>query len=155
VQKYLGDAGRKCSTLSHPLLGSDGYAPDYSQSLAARFALTEPTARHLAGKYGVCAPEVMKLAEAEPDLARPLLEGLAPIRAEVVFGVRDELAASIEDVLARRVGLQLYGWRDAIRAAPAVAELLARELDWSDSAKQHAMSDYVTKIQILIEKAGI
>ena len=155
VQKYLGAAGRRCSTLSHPLLGSDGYAPDYWQSLAARFALSEPTARHLAEKYGVCARDVMKLAEVEPDLARPLLEGLAPIRAEVVFGSRDELAASIEDVLARRIGLQLYGWRDSIRAAPAVAELLARELGWLEDAKQQAIADYLAKIEGLIEKAGI
>jgi glycerol-3-phosphate dehydrogenase len=155
VQKYLGAAGRRCSTLSHPLLGSDGYAPDYWQSLAARFALSEPTARHLAEKYGVCARDVMKLAEVEPDLARPLLEGLAPIRAEVVFGARDELAASIEDVLARRIGLQLYGWRDSIRAAPAVAELLARELGWLEDAKQQAIAEYLAKIEGLIEKAGI
>jgi len=155
VQKYLGAAGRRCSTLSHPLLGSDGYAPDYWQSLAARFALSEPTARHLAEKYGVCARDVMKLAEVEPDLARPLLEGLAPIRAEVVFGARDELAASIEDVLARRIGLQLYGWRDSIRAAPAVAQLLARELGWLEDAKQQAIAEYLAKIEGLIEKAGI
>jgi glycerol-3-phosphate dehydrogenase len=155
VQKYLGDAGRKCSTLSHSLLGSDGYAPDYWQSLATRFTLTELTASHLAGKYGVCAPEVMKLTETQPELARPIVEGLAPIRAEVVFAARDELAVSIEDVLARRIGLQLYGWRDAIRAAPAVAELLARELDWSENAKLQAIPEYVAKIQGLIVKAGI
>jgi glycerol-3-phosphate dehydrogenase len=84
-----------------------------------------------------------------------LLEGLPPICAEVVFGARDELAVSIEDVLARRIGLQLYGWRDAIRAAPAVAELLARELGWPETAKQQAITGYLAKIQGLIEKAGI
>jgi glycerol-3-phosphate dehydrogenase len=155
VQKYLGDAGRKCSTLSHPLLGSAGYSPEYWKSLATRFALTESTARHLAGKYGVCALDLVKLAEGKPELARPLLEGLPPIRAEVVFAARDELAVSIEDVLARRIGLQLYGWRDAIRAAPAVAELLARELGWPENTKQQAIAEYVAKIQGLIEKAGI
>jgi glycerol-3-phosphate dehydrogenase len=72
-----------------------------------------------------------------------------------VFGSRDELAASIEDVLARRIGLQLYGWRDSIRAAPAVAELLARELGWLEDAKQQAIADYLAKIEGLIEKAGI
>ena len=39
------------------------------------------------------------------------LTELAPIRAEVIFGAREELAATIEDVLARRIGLQMYGWR--------------------------------------------
>jgi glycerol-3-phosphate dehydrogenase len=155
TQKYLKDTGRKCSTLSHPLLGSAGYAPDYWKSLAARFTLTEKTARHLAQKYGMCAPEVLKLADADPDLARPLLEGLPALRAQVVFGARDELAVSIEDIMARRVGLQLYGWRDAIRAAPAVAELLARELGWPEGARRLALTEYVAKIQGLIERAGI
>src|SRR5271170_2667457 len=76
TQKYLGDAGRKCSTLTHPLLGSAGYTPDYWQSLAKRFGLTELTARHLAQKYGICAPDVLKLTEVDSDLARPLLDGL-------------------------------------------------------------------------------
>jgi glycerol-3-phosphate dehydrogenase len=155
TQKYLKEAGRKCSTLSHPLLGSAGYAPDLWRSLAARFTLTEKTARHLAQKYGMCAPEVMKLADADPDLARPLLEGFPALRAQVVFGAREELAVSIEDILARRVGLQLYGWRDAIRAAPAVAELLARELAWPESTRHLAITEYVAKIQGLIERAGI
>ena len=86
TQKYLGEAGRKCSTLTHPLLGSAGYTPDYWQTLAKRFGLTELTARHLAQKYGSCAPDVMKFTEVDPDLTRPLLAGLAPIRAEVVYG---------------------------------------------------------------------
>jgi glycerol-3-phosphate dehydrogenase len=155
TQKFLGNAGRKCSTLNHPLLGSADYTVDYWQSLAKRFKLTDVVAHHLAEKYGVCAPDVMKLAEDDPDLARPLLGGLVPIRAEVVFGARDEAAVSIEDILARRIGLQLYGWHDAIHAAPAVAELLARELSWPESAKRHAIAEYVAKIQNLIERAGI
>jgi glycerol-3-phosphate dehydrogenase len=155
AQKYLGVAVRKCSTLSHQLLGSDGYSPDYWQSLAKRFGLTELTARHLAQKYGVCAPDVMKLTQVDPDLALPLLEGLAPIRAEVIFGAREELAVTIEDILARRIGLQLYGWRDAIRAAPAVAQLLTRELEWPEGVRQNAIEEYVAKIRDLIEKAGI
>jgi glycerol-3-phosphate dehydrogenase len=155
TQKYLRDAGRKCSTLTHPLLGSAGYTPDYWQSLAKRFGLTELTARHLAQKYGTSTPDVLKLTEVDPDLARPLLAGLAPLRVEVIFGAREELAVTIEDVLARRIGLQLYGWRDAIRAAPAVAELLTRELEWTESARQQAITEYVAKIRGLIEKAGI
>ncbi|MFZ3216338.1 MAG: FAD-dependent oxidoreductase [Candidatus Acidiferrales bacterium] len=155
AQQFLGDTRVKCSTLNHPLLGSDGYAPDYWQSLVKRFALGEPAARHLARKYGTRAPDVLALTQNQPDLAQSLVEGLAPMRAEVAFGARDELAASIEDILARRIGLQLYGWRDAIRAAPAVAEILARELGWPESAKRSAVTDYVAKIRGLMEKAGI
>jgi glycerol-3-phosphate dehydrogenase len=153
TQKHL-DGGDKCSTLQHRLEGSQSYTPDYWQTLMQEFGVSEPTARHLAQKYGACASEVLKLVKKEPDLAQPLVEGLAPIRAEAVFAARNEMAATIEDVLARRIGLQLYGWRDAIRAAPTVAELLARELGWTETAKCQAVTGYEAKIGGWMQKSG-
>ena len=154
AQKYLR-GGRKCSTLEHPLVGSQNYTADYWQALMVEFGMTEITARHLAQKYGACASEVLELGTKEPDLAQPLVPGLAPIRAEVVFAARNEMATTIEDVLARRIGLQLYGWRDALRAAPTVAELLARELGWTETAKREATSAYQVKIEGWIQKSGV
>jgi glycerol-3-phosphate dehydrogenase len=153
AQKYLGGGGR-CSTREHPLVGSQNYTADCWQTLVQRFGVTELTARHLAQKYGACASDVLNLVKKEPDLARPLVEGLGPIRAAVVFAARNEMAATIEDVLARRIGLQLYGWRDALRAAPTVAELLARELGWTETAKREAICAYQAKIEDWIQKSG-
>jgi glycerol-3-phosphate dehydrogenase len=154
AQKHLGGGG-ECSTLQHPLLGSHDYAPDHWRSLMERFGVGELTARHLAEKYGACAPSVLELTKNNPDLGRPLVAGLAPIGAQVIFGAREELAATIEDVLARRTGLQLYGWRDAMRAAPAVTELLARELGWSDAARREALDGYLAKITKWMQTSGI
>lgn len=154
VQKQLGGGG-ECSTLQHPLMGSRSYTHDFWQTLAKEHGVREVTARHLTEKYGVCAAAVWELAEKEPDLARPLVEGLTPIRAEVAFAVREEMAATIEDVLARRTGLQIHGWREAMRAAPSAAELLARELGWPEAAKRRAVDEYITKIQKWILKSGI
>ena len=117
--------------------------------------MPELTARHLAEKYGSRASDVLELAEKEPDLARPLVEGLAPIRAEVIFGAREELAATIEDVLARRIGLQVYGWRDAMRAAPDVADLLARQLGWPEAARRETAIGYLAKIEKWMQTSGI
>jgi glycerol-3-phosphate dehydrogenase len=154
VQKQLGGGGA-CSTVQHPLIGSRNYTHDFWQTLAKRYGVSEVTARHLAEKYGFCASEVLRLAEKEPDLARPVVEGLAPIQAEVVFAAREEMAATIEDVLARRTGLQMYGWREAMRAAPTVADLLARELGWPEPAKRAAVDGYTTKIQKSMQTLGI
>jgi glycerol-3-phosphate dehydrogenase len=153
TQKYLG-GGNKCSTREHPLEGSQGYTPDYWQTLMQEYGVTEITARHLAQKYGVCASDVLKLVTKEPDLAQSLVEGLPPVRAEAVFAARNEMATTIEDVLGRRLGLQLYGWRDAIRAAPTVAQLLARELGWTETAKCQAVTEYQAKIDGWIQKSG-
>jgi glycerol-3-phosphate dehydrogenase len=153
AQKYLR-GGSRCSTLEHPLVGSQNYTADYWQTLMQEFGVTEITARHLAQKYGACASGVLRLLNKEPDLAQPLVEGLAPIRAEVVFAARNEMATTIEDVLARRIGLQLYGWRDALRAVPTVAEILMRELGWTETAKREAISEYQVKMEERLQKSG-
>ncbi len=155
AQKHLGAEGRKCSTLQHPLLGSNGYALDYWRTLISQFGIAESTARHLAEKYGTDASQVIELAKSEPHLAEPLIDGLPPLRAEVIFAARQELAATIDDVVARRLGVEIYSWRDALRAAPAVAELLAVELGWSETQKSESIIGYAGKIKRWSEQSGI
>jgi glycerol-3-phosphate dehydrogenase len=155
VRKHAGGATRPCSTLRHPLAGSEGYADTYWQSLVARFGISERTARHLSQKFGTRADRVMELVSAERFLAQPIVPDGPPILAEVVFAAREEMAVTIEDVLARRTGLQLWSWKDAIRAAPSVGALLGRELAWSDEQTRAAVDQYTAKIQDLMQKSGI
>jgi glycerol-3-phosphate dehydrogenase len=65
------------------------------------------------------------------------------------------MAQTIEDVLLRRIGVQFYGWKEAAKAAPVVAQLLARELGWSDAQRNQALGAYLTSIQLLRHSAGI
>src|SRR5713101_1380440 len=155
VEEYLGAPATPSQTMNHPLVGSAGYSPDYWQRLVKEWGVHELTAQHLAQKFGTRAQQVLQLAKQDADLAVPLVDGLAPLRAEVVYGARNEMAASIEDVLARRIGLQFYSWRDSIQAAPAVAQLLAREFGWSDVATRETAADYTEKIQALMQRAGL
>ncbi len=155
VQKVLGGNLTPCSTLHHPLLGSDGYSRDYWKTLAENFSVPETAARHLAEKYGTRSAQLLSLIAKDPDLGEPLLKGLAPLRAEVAFAARFEMAMTVEDVLARRIGLQFYGWSEAIAAAPPTADLLMRELGWSEPDRDNALSEYVEKIRDLQRKAGL
>ncbi|MDC7997134.1 glycerol-3-phosphate dehydrogenase/oxidase [Gilvibacter sediminis] len=58
-------------------------------------------------------------------------------QGQVAWAVREEMARSVEDVLARRVRLLFLDARAAIEAAPKVAEILAKELqkdsEWEKS----------------------
>ena len=56
----------------------------------------------------------------------------ACVRAEVVGAVREEMARTVEDVLARRTRALLLDARASIEAAPAVAEIMAAELGDSE-----------------------
>ena len=48
--------------------------------------------------------------------------------AEVLWAVREEMAMTVEDVLSRRVRLLFVDAREAMAAAPKVAQLMAKEL---------------------------
>jgi glycerol-3-phosphate dehydrogenase len=64
------------------------------------------------------------------------------------------MALTLEDVLARRIGLQLIGWRLAIRATPVAAALLRRELGWSAAEEVAAIDQYIGKVNHMLEVAG-
>ncbi|MBO3269608.1 glycerol-3-phosphate dehydrogenase/oxidase [Hymenobacter defluvii] len=78
--------------------------------------------------YGSDQPALQQLVAAEPSLGEKLDPTLEFLKAEVVWAARYELARTVEDVLARRVRVLFLDAQAAIRMAPEVAALLAREL---------------------------
>ncbi|MGC1472094.1 MAG: glycerol-3-phosphate dehydrogenase/oxidase [Psychroserpens sp.] len=53
--------------------------------------------------------------------------------SEVIFGVRHEMARTVEDILARRNRLLFLDAKAAIEAAPLVAKIMAKELKKDDA----------------------
>jgi glycerol-3-phosphate dehydrogenase len=92
VEAQLGDSQKLCRTWGRPLVGSTGHSGNYWQDLLREDSVSEATARHLAEKHGVRAPEVLALAKSDLSLMKPLVEGLAPLKVEVVFAAREEMA---------------------------------------------------------------
>lgn len=155
VQKALGVPLTESPTRSHVLYGGEGFSGDLWEKLMAAHPISKETAHHLAAKFGTAAGNVLQLTLENRDLAQPIVPTNPAIQAEVVYCVRHELAATIEDVLARRLGVQFYSWRDAIHAAPVVGSLMAQELHWSDAEAKSAITAYVDKINHLLERAGL
>jgi len=81
----------------------------------------------LAG-YGSDAAGIEELAASEPGMGEAVHLRLALTRAEVAWFAREEMARTVDDVLARRSRALLLDARAAYEAAPAVAGILAREL---------------------------
>lgn len=155
VQRALTGETTQCKTREHRLPGGEGYSANYWQSLVKEFALGEETARHLAAKFGTRARKVLELIRTDATLSAPLVKGLPPICAEVVYCVREEMAMTIEDILARRIGIQLLDWQKAIEAAPRVGELLAREFRWSAEEERKAVLAYTSKIDEFLVALGL
>ncbi len=83
--------------------------------------------------YGSDATAVSALSAQDPGLRTRLHERLPYTRAEVVYAVRAEMARTIDDVLARRTRALFLDAAAARESAPAVAALLAHELDRAET----------------------
>jgi glycerol-3-phosphate dehydrogenase len=155
VQKALGVPLTESPTRAHALYGGEGFSGDLWEKLMAAHPISKETAHHLAAKFGTAAENVLQLTLENRDLAQPILPTNPAIQAEVIYSVRQELAVTIEDVVARRLGIQFYSWREAIHAAPVVGSLMAEELHWSDTETKSAIKAYVDKINHFLERAGL
>jgi glycerol-3-phosphate dehydrogenase len=155
VQKALGAAVMESPTRSHVLYGGEGFNSELWEKLKGVYEISSETAHHLAAKFGTAAWKVLELTRHNPSFNAAILAGTPPIQAEVVYSVRAELAATLEDVLARRLGVQFYSWREAIRSAPAVASLMAAELGWSSEYTSSAVANYTGKINRYLQEVGL
>jgi glycerol-3-phosphate dehydrogenase len=79
-------------------------------------------------EYGSEASLIATLAVTDPELGEPIDAALPYSKALVVHAVRHEMARTLEDVLSRRTRALLLDARAALRAGPAVAALMAKEL---------------------------
>jgi glycerol-3-phosphate dehydrogenase len=79
--------------------------------------------------YGSDQSKIERLIEERPELNERLHPKLPYREAEVVWTVRNEMARTVEDVLARRTRALFLDARAAVEAAPRVAALTAAELD--------------------------
>jgi len=78
--------------------------------------------------YGADKVYIQSLAQINNELSEQLHPGMPNIKAEVVWAVQNEMARTVEDVLARRMRILFLDARIAIEMAPEVAVLMANEL---------------------------
>jgi glycerol-3-phosphate dehydrogenase len=155
VQREMGGAVTPTRTKQHALAGAAGYDKDFSKEIEKEYSLPADVARHLAGKFGTRALKVFELINENPSWKRRIAPRLPVIEAEIIFSIRYEMAEKIEDLLARRTGAQFHGWKEALEAAPRVAELLAQEKHWEPDQRATALSEYSTKIHAFLNELGL
>jgi glycerol-3-phosphate dehydrogenase len=92
--------------------------------------------------YGSDARKIEELMVKDPILGERLHLSLPYVKAQVIWAVREEMARTIEDVLARRTRALFLNARAALEMAPTVSELMAFELHWSAALKEQQMQAF-------------
>ncbi len=121
-----------------------GLAPNPSRSAGILIHGAEDRMpdRRVEDIYGTDRALLDKLVEAEPELAQQLHPAAKFTVAEVVLAIRNEMARTVEDVLARRVRLLFMDARAAIQSAPRVADILAGELGKGEEWKKEELDRF-------------
>ncbi|MCF2447530.1 FAD-dependent oxidoreductase [Dyadobacter sp. CY345] len=143
----------ECTTAGHMLVGGANYDFESWKYLAKDFTLPEDISQHLVKKYGCRAGEVAKLT----TFNNPLKERLSPqypyIKAEVLYTVRQEMAVTPRDFLARRIRLEITDWETTLAVLPTVVEIMGLELGWDNAEKQRQISQYAQQLQYFQKEA--
>jgi len=121
---------RSCRTANLPIQGDSSRSPREEDS-----APRESTS-------GTDAEAIEQLAQQDARLAEPLVPGYRLRGAEVLWSVRQEMARTVEDVLARRSRLLFLNVQAALQAAPAVADLMLRERQRDPQWREQQLSDF-------------
>jgi glycerol-3-phosphate dehydrogenase len=99
-------------------------------------AFTEESGDDFLDVYGSDAPAIRELMRDE-DAAGPLHENLPYRKAEVLWSIRNEMARTVDDILARRTRALILDARAARSVARVVGKILADELgrddEWIDA----------------------
>lgn len=92
--------------------------------------------------YGSDGLLIRGLCKENGSLLELIHPGLPNIRAEVIWAIRNEMAMTLEDVLARRTRILFLDARAAMEAAPVVAALMAMEMNKNDDWKQQQINEF-------------
>jgi glycerol-3-phosphate dehydrogenase len=149
VVQQLGESPktRRCITKSLRLIGATTAAKD-PVAMAHEHS-------HLLGRYGTESAAVLALAEGSPDLLEPAIPGLPYTRAELVYAAREEMAQTLDDVLARRTRAVIQRAQPTMEAAHAAATLIAPDMGWNEQMAADQAADFIETCQKELLTAGL
>lgn len=142
-------------TFKFPLPGAVGWPEDDDHKKVAdeisevcECNLDAQVRLHLVDTYGMRALELAKMCADDPTLTEPIIQGRIEIMAQVDFGVREELAASISDIMIRRTQIFFRDYEQGLGSVDKVADRMATLIGWSEAEKQKSIDDYKAEVAL-------
>lgn len=102
--------------------------------------------------YGSDAERVSDLINKDESLGEKLHPDLPYTKAEIVWAVRQEMAQTVEDVLARRTRALFLNARAAVEIAPSVARIMANELDKDENWQAEQVENFCQTAEAYLVK---
>jgi glycerol-3-phosphate dehydrogenase len=147
------DKAPPSKTADRPLPGGAGLVDQASVDALAESLLGDvikdpAIASNLARTYGARAPSVVERIRQNPALGERLEPELPYLLAQVDVAVEEEQAATIDDVLSRRVPLLLRSRDQGLTAATKVAARMATLLGWTPARQARHVAEYNAVVEM-------
>ncbi|MDH4162054.1 MAG: glycerol-3-phosphate dehydrogenase/oxidase [Nitrospirota bacterium] len=140
-----------CTTATRPLAGSlpvelAEYLKETVPQLSERYKVSAETVRHLIHYYGARAEKVLEITKEDPRLAEPISLECRDIHAQVLYGVREEGAKTLCDIVLRRMHLGITTRRGE-QQIDLIAAFAAKELKWSKEEMKQQVDEFRDELQ--------
>jgi glycerol-3-phosphate dehydrogenase len=130
VFNKLRKTSPECTTDNKPVYGGDvGRFKDYLAGALQKTELNERITRHLVYTYGSNYRDILDYAGEDSGLIQTVPDSDEVLKAEVINGVRNEMAMKLSDVILRRTDLGSAG-NPGDETLCAVADIMGNELGW-------------------------
>ncbi len=145
VFRKLNQKTKKSSTDKTRLYGGeiDRFADFVDKKIAEKTnGFSDSIITHLCYHYGSAYMDIMKYEKEEPNWMKTMPDSPEVLKAEIVHGVREEMALKLSDVILRRtdLGAAKHPGEAALKEA---AQLMSKELGWS----QERMEQEIKEVQ--------
>ena len=141
IDRVFSSLGRKpppCRTDRTPLVGTSRSEPIPSTEWS----------RRLAANYGGSWENVANAGDGDPQWTRPVSTRTPVLRCEVLWGVKEEMALKLADVVLRRTEMGTERCPDR-STLETVASMMGRELGWTDLRRQAEIDETLRAYALL------
>lgn len=105
--------------------------------------------------YGSDGDMIRNMIADNPELGERLHPNYEYVKAEIIWAIRNEMALTVEDILARRLRLLFIDARAAEEVAPKVAKIMAAELGKDNIWITDEINDFMSVSKHYILKSDV
>ncbi len=148
VDKALHQLGvhKESTTAQRPLPGTVGLETDDDLARLCteleRKGLPKDLSAFWGNAFGARSSKLAERALADPGTQARLDDDLPYTLAQVDLAIEEELAATLDDLLSRRLPLLLRGRDQGLNVAEKVAERMGKKLGWTEAQRQAQLEEY-------------
>lgn len=155
IESILRGPLSTCQTAEQLLVGAENWFHDDYKIMARRYAVPEYVTRRLNRRYGSEAHKVLALCWKDASLRQAILPGSPMLKCEIVHACVAEMACTLRDICARRIGLELTDWQLTLDSLEPIALVMQEVMWFSSEERERMVAEYRAEILEFMKTADL